>query len=135
MLLETSIFLGGTIHDVAQVVGAGYSVSDQTGDLATLTKLVRVAFLMPVVMCILLTLRLNMGKAEGKAPGIPAFPRSGLSLLMILNSLVAIPEPITLAANELSRFFLVVAIAAIGMKSNLGQLLTVGRQTHPPDGP
>ncbi|MFT4654633.1 MAG: putative integral membrane protein (TIGR00698 family), partial [Patiriisocius sp.] len=39
---QTSIFLGGTIHDVAQVVGAGYSVSEQTGDLATLTKLVRV---------------------------------------------------------------------------------------------
>ena len=31
----TSIFLGGTIHDVAQVVGAGYSVSEPTGDLAT----------------------------------------------------------------------------------------------------
>lgn len=122
---ETSIFLGGTIHDVAQVVGAGYSVSDQTGDLATLTKLVRVAFLMPVVMCILLTLRLNMGKADGKAPGIPAF-LIGFVVLMVINSLVAIPQSITLAANELSRFALVVAIAAIGMKSNLGQLMTVG---------
>ena len=70
----TSIFLGGTIHDVAQVVGAGYSVSEQTGVLATLTKLVRVALLMPVVVCILLVLRMNLDKSShAKAPGIPLF--------------------------------------------------------------
>src|SRR5215472_14580456 len=43
------VFLGGTIHDVAQVVGAGFSVSDETGNVATFTKLLRVAMLLPVV--------------------------------------------------------------------------------------
>ena len=33
------VFLGGTIHDVAQVVGAGFSVSEETGNVATFTKL------------------------------------------------------------------------------------------------
>lgn len=122
---DTSIFLGGTIHDVAQVVGAGYSVSEETGDLATLTKLVRVAFLMPVVACILLTLRLNIGKAEGKAPGLPAF-LIGFVVLMVINSVIEVPNQITDAASEISRFALVISIAAIGMKSNLAQLLTVG---------
>jgi uncharacterized integral membrane protein (TIGR00698 family) len=123
---STSIFLGGTIHDVAQVVGAGYSVSEQTGDLATLTKLVRVAFLMPVVVCILLVLRLNLDKKnQGKAPGIPAF-LIGFVLLMSLNSVVALPETITQGATDISRFALVISIAAIGMKSNLSQMLTVG---------
>ena len=37
------VFLGGTIHDVAQVVGAGYSVSQEAGDTATVVKLLRVA--------------------------------------------------------------------------------------------
>ena len=47
---------------------------EQTGDLATLTKLVRVAFLMPVVVCILLVLRMNLDNtSDAKAPGIPAF--------------------------------------------------------------
>lgn len=122
---QTSIFLGGTIHDVAQVVGAGYSVSEQTGDLATLTKLVRVAFLMPVVLCILITLRMNLGPQEGKPPGIPRF-LIGFFALMVLNSVVSLPEVITKTASEVSRFALVIAIAAIGMKSNLGQLLAVG---------
>src|SRR5947208_7883712 len=44
------IFLGGTIHDVAQVVGAGYGLSHETGDVATLVKLMRVAMLLPVTV-------------------------------------------------------------------------------------
>ena len=123
---HTSIFLGGTIHDVAQVVGAGYSVSEETGDLATLTKLVRVAFLMPVVVCILLVLRMNLDKtSDAKPPGIPAF-LIAFVVLMTINSLVDLPENVTQGATDISRFALVISIAAIGMKSNLGQLLQVG---------
>jgi uncharacterized integral membrane protein (TIGR00698 family) len=123
---DTSIFLGGTIHDVAQVVGAGYSVSEQTGDLATLTKLVRVAFLMPVVMCILLVMRLNFKKSgDAKTPGIPAF-LIAFVVLMTINSVLNIPREITDGATDISRFALVISIAAIGMKSNLAQMLTVG---------
>ena len=124
---ETSIFLGGTIHDVAQVVGAGYSVSEETGDLSTLTKLVRVAFLMPVVLCFLLVLKANehIDKEDGEAPGLPTF-LVAFVILMCLNSLADLPRVITTTATEFSRFALVVAIAAIGMKSNLKQLTTVG---------
>jgi uncharacterized integral membrane protein (TIGR00698 family) len=39
------VFLGATIHDVAQVVGAGYIISDPTGEISTLVKLIRVACL------------------------------------------------------------------------------------------
>ena len=35
---QAGIFLGGTIHDVAQVVGAGYSISPDVGDYAVLTQ-------------------------------------------------------------------------------------------------
>lgn len=47
--LHAGFFLGGTIHDVAQVVGAGYSLGPQTGDAATVVKLMRVAMLVPVI--------------------------------------------------------------------------------------
>jgi uncharacterized integral membrane protein (TIGR00698 family) len=43
------IFLGGTIHDVAQVVGAGLMMSHETGDVAVIVKLFRVTLLVPVV--------------------------------------------------------------------------------------
>jgi uncharacterized integral membrane protein (TIGR00698 family) len=123
---ETSLFLGGTIHDVAQVVGAGYSVSTETGDLATLTKLVRVSFLVPVVLMFVLLLKRKQSKAQrGKAILLPWF-LVAFMLLMLLNSLVNIPEVVTKQASEVSRFALIMAIAGIGMKSNLRQLLDVG---------
>ena len=49
---SSGIFFGATIHDVAQVVGAGFTVSDFTGETATLIKLFRVTLLFPVVLCI-----------------------------------------------------------------------------------
>ena len=44
--------LGGTIHDVAQVVGAGYAVSEPVGNVAVIVKLFRVFLLLPVVLAI-----------------------------------------------------------------------------------
>lgn len=126
---EAGIFLGGTIHDVAQVVGAGYSVSDSAGDMATLTKLVRVAMLMPVVLIMMLVIkrfyRADAKAGEGDIPKMPMF-LVGFILLMLLNSFVSLPTVVVETGTQVSRFFLVVSITAIGMKSNLGKLAEVG---------
>ena len=55
---DMGMFIGATIHDVTQVVEAGYSVSSETGDLATLAKLVRMAILVSVMTAIPLYCRL-----------------------------------------------------------------------------
>ena len=128
---QTSIFLGGTIHDVAQVVGAGYSVSEQTGDLSTLVKLVRVSFLMPVVLMMLLAINAryktlkSSGKSAKESPGFPPFLIAFI-VIMTVNSVIDMPTVITETATTISRFALVVSIAAIGMKSNLAKLTCVG---------
>lgn len=126
---EAGIFLGGTIHDVAQVVGAGYSVSESAGDMATLTKLVRVAMLMPVVLIMMLVIKrfykASTQEESGEVPKMPLF-LIGFIALMLLNSFVALPEFVIEAGTQVSRFFLVVSITAIGMKSNLGKLAEVG---------
>ena len=126
---EAGIFLGGTIHDVAQVVGAGYSVSDSAGDMATLTKLVRVAMLMPVVLIMMIAIK-HFYKAKSQADGaqVPKMPMFlvGFIVLMLLNSFVTLPEVVIETGTQISRFFLVVSITAIGMKSNLGKLAEVG---------
>ena len=62
--LAGGVFLGGTIHDVAQVVGAGYSVNDPTGDTATLVKLIRVAMLAPVVLVAAIIIRATQGAVD-----------------------------------------------------------------------
>src|SRR5215831_12254030 len=53
----TGVFLGATIHDVAQVVGAGYSISRETGDTATVVKLFRISMLLPVILCAVMITR------------------------------------------------------------------------------
>ncbi len=81
--LATGVFIGGTIHDVAQVVGAGFSISDETGETATLVKLIRVTMLAPVVLIISLCIR-HFGdrKTSGdatKRPPLMPFLRSRFS--------------------------------------------------------
>lgn len=123
------VFLGGTIHDVAQVVGAGFSVSDQTGEVATLVKLIRVAMLAPVVLVISILVRRHAGAADTgqRPPLLPVFV-VGFLILAVLNSLGLIPAPVTQAMSDLSRWALLVSIAAVGMKTSLKRILDVGGQ-------
>ena len=121
-----SLFLGGTIHDVAQVVGAGYSISEHSGDQATLVKLIRVSFLMPIVACIVVFYRSQeTAISESKRPLLPGFLVAFI-VLAGFNSLIEIPAEVLSSAADISRFSLVIAIAGIGMKTDLAQLRKVG---------
>jgi uncharacterized integral membrane protein (TIGR00698 family) len=126
----SGVFLGGTIHDVAQVIGAGFSVSEQTGETATLVKLIRVTMLAPVVLAFSLIIRAMPGldPVEGKRPPlIPGFVLAFLALAAV-NSLGVIPEVVTKGLGDLSRWLLLIAIAAVGMKTSLRRILDVGGQ-------
>ena len=118
------IFIGATIHDVAQVVGAGYSLSPAAGDAATITKLIRVAFLMPVLLCIALALRGNSATRSG-APLLPWFAVA-FALLMLVNSTGVVPAVVQQAASQGSQICLVVAIAAVGVKTSLRDVAALG---------
>jgi uncharacterized integral membrane protein (TIGR00698 family) len=126
---QAGIFLGGTIHDVAQVVGAGYSLSQETGDAATLVKLMRVALLLPVIVIAAGVTRWqsrDQGGDQGERPPLlPAFAVA-FALLVAINSTGLVPEVVRQAGQEVSRWCLIAAIAAIGMKTQLRELATVG---------
>jgi uncharacterized integral membrane protein (TIGR00698 family) len=124
--VRAGIFLGGTIHDVAQVVGAGYTISPQTGDIATYVKLLRVTLLLPVVSIIAVVAARLGSKADGEAKApIPWF-LIGFAVLVAVNSLGLIDKPTGDAANLASRACLVTAIAALGMKTSFGELAKAG---------
>ncbi len=114
---EAGVFLGGTIHDVAQVVGAGYSVSESAGDFATITKLYRVLMLVPVFLVLAAVFR---DKADsitaGKLP-LPLFIL-GFVACMLIASFELLPAGILNFGLDASKFFLVMAIASLGMKSS-----------------
>jgi uncharacterized integral membrane protein (TIGR00698 family) len=126
-------FIGATIHDVAQVVGAGYSLSPEAGDAATITKLMRVAFLMPVLVLISLVVRTKkvgtapeMGaRSAAKTPLLPWFTVAFV-VLMLLNSTGWVPLQVQSGASELSQAFLVLAIAGVGLKTSLKEVMQLG---------
>jgi uncharacterized integral membrane protein (TIGR00698 family) len=120
------VFLGATIHDVAQVVGAGYSVSHETGDVATVVKLMRVAMLLPVIVCAAMITRARGGGEGGTRPPLLPWFAVGFVLLAAVNSTGWIAPAAQQFGSELSRWCLVTAISAIGMKTQLRELVTVG---------
>jgi uncharacterized integral membrane protein (TIGR00698 family) len=127
---HAGIFLGATIHDVAQVVGAGYSLPPEAGDVATLVKLLRVAMLLPVIVLAAAITRSRMaaeayGGAVKRPPLLPGFA-VGFAVLVAINSTGWVPQAVQAIGSESSRWFLVTAIAGIGMKTQLKELATVG---------
>lgn len=128
--VASGVFLGGTIHDVAQVVGAGFSVSEKAGEVATMVKLIRVTMLAPVVLIVSLVIRSRMsgdGQAGQKPAIMPFFVLAFLGFAT-LNSLGVISPPVADLLSGLSRWALLVSVAAVGMKTALKLILEVGRQ-------
>ncbi|MBL24837.1 MAG: putative sulfate exporter family transporter [Rhodospirillaceae bacterium] len=125
--LSAGIFIGATIHDVAQVVGAGYSISEEAGDTATFVKLLRVAMLVPIVLLLSFLFRNHGGSGAGRQLPIPFFV-FGFVLLVGLGSAEWFPPALKSGLLDLSRWCLVIAIAAIGMKTALRSLKGVGGQ-------
>lgn len=134
--LNAGFFLGGTIHDVAQVVGAGYSMGNVTGDAATVVKLMRVAMLVPVIgFASWMTHRTHAQSLEStanadgaKTPRPPLLPGFAVVFvaLVVVNSLDVLPRWAVDGGNDLSRAFLVGAMASIGMKTHIKEILSVG---------
>ncbi|WP_240523451.1 YeiH family protein [Polaromonas sp. AER18D-145] len=125
------LFIGGTIHDVAQVIVAGYALGPETGDAASIIKLLRVSLLPLAVLVISVAVR----KAAPRAPvGIarPAALIPGFLLLflilMVLNSMGWLSPTAQSALNEGSRSCLMVGVAALGMKTSFIHLARSGWQ-------
>ena len=119
------IFLGATIHDVAQVVGAGYIISDESGEISTLVKLIRVACLVPVVISISLITRRGRSAAAGNVPLLPGFLVAFIALV-IVNSLGWVPVQAHNVLTPVSSWCLLTAGAALGVKTSLKAIADVG---------
>ena len=126
------IMLGATIHDVAQVVGAGYAVSETAGNTAVIVKLFRVFLMLPLVLAIgWLFARRAVATSAAKIP-IPLFAIVFVALC-VLNSIAA-PFPaaarmlawIKLPLIEASTWGLLIAISALGLGTSLTAIAALG---------
>lgn len=126
---DGGVFLGATIHDVAQVVGAGYTMSVEHGDVATVTKLLRVLLLAPLVLTLSILMRNAYGSRvrgetwRGLIP--PAFLLAFIGMVA-LNSWRPFPPAFVSWATGASQACLILAIAALGLRTSLASLREVG---------
>ncbi len=126
------IMLGGTIHDVAQVVGAGYAVSETVGNTAVIVKLFRVFLLLPAVLAVGWYFTLK-GKRHGQARvPVPVF---GIVFLVLcaLNSaiplaplLLPVYAPAKQVLVEASTWGLLLAIGALGLGTSMKTIAALG---------
>ena len=125
---DMGFFIGATIHDVAQVVGAGYSVSPETGDLATFVKLLRVAMLVPIVMAIALVCRISSRAEDARHSSLISLPifLLGFIALFLLNNTVLLPETLTEGLSHLATALLLLAVTALGVRTSLREVASIG---------
>ena len=128
----TGVMLGGTIHDVAQVAGAGYAVSTAVGNTAVIVKLFRVFLLLPVVLGVgYYFTRRGMKHGEARVP-LPLFAFVFLILCALNSAIPLVPSlmpaftPVKHVLVEASNWGLLLAIAALGLSTSVKTIIGLG---------
>ncbi len=131
-LSDTSygLWIGTAVNDTSSVVAAGYAFSDAAGVLATIVKLTRTLFIVPIVLIF------SWVYAKKETPSQSAekvnikniFPWFILGFLVVvgIRSTGVLPETTVDIVAFLSKFFLSMALAAIGLKTSFKEIAGVG---------
>ncbi|MBE9210361.1 YeiH family putative sulfate export transporter [Nostoc sp. LEGE 06077] len=122
------LWCGASIHEVAQVVAAAFQMGEATGEIATISKLSRVMFLVPML--------LGMGfmsissHKQSKAMQLSKLPIPwfvfGFVALIVLNSFSLFPVAIKDWIIQGNKFLLTIALAAMGLETNLLKIRETG---------
>ena len=124
---QAGYFLGASIHDVAQALGAGYAFSSDAGEGATIVKLARVAMLAPVlgIIALLFPAQFTITGSRTKIAAVPWFV-VGFFVVAGVNSTGVIPAPISAFAAETAAVMLAVSVAATAIRSPLAEIVKAG---------
>lgn len=128
--INSGILVGSTLQAVGQVVAAGFSVSNLSGETATIVKMARILMLTPVVFALMfIFLRKNKNntkKKTKKKTGIPLFI-IGFVLFSLVPTFSLLPEEYIHVISKISHYSLIIAMAAIGLRITFGSILKDGR--------
>jgi len=119
------LWAGASIHEVAQVIGAGFQNGTLAGETATVAKLTRVAMLAPMVLALGVMARRSSADASGAKPPMPWFVVAFVAVVA-LNSLVTIPGEVRSAVALAAQVMLTMGLAAMGLHADISQLRSRG---------
>jgi uncharacterized integral membrane protein (TIGR00698 family) len=124
---QYAIFAGATIHEVAQVLVAGSEISTQTGSIAVIVKMTRVMLLAPALIVLGIWLfRTTQNKLQHNF--IATIPWFAVIFVCVVgfNSLDLLSIQIVNVINEVDTFLLTLAMAALGIETNLNKAAQIG---------
>ncbi len=124
---QFGIFAGASVHEVAQALVAGANVSVAAGNTAVIVKMTRVLLLVPVLL-ILSFFEVRALKEKSQSKRRLTIPWFAVAFAAVIgfNSLHVLPAPIVALINQLDILLLTMAMAAIGIETNLNKIKTVG---------
>lgn len=128
LLLNDTFFgywTGTSINDTSSVVAAGFTFSEAAGEIATMVKLTRTLAIIPTVLIFSLIYfnrkissperRKEKLSLRGLVPWFIVF----FVLMAVINTVGLMPSPVADSLRQVSRFMMVVALAAIGLKTDI----------------
>lgn len=124
------LWAGITLHEVAQVIGAGFSVNEDAGQYATISKLSRVILLAPIVagLCLYMSRTRSCEGTDSRTPllaNVPTF-LYGFILMIAVASFVEPSAEIKSVTMTLTTIFLSLALAALGLETDIKRLMEKG---------
>ena len=127
LITINAVYAGATIHEVAQVLVAGSEISTETGNIAVIVKMTRVMLLAPMLIVLGLWLaKTTTQKVQHKiSKTIPWFAVIFIGVVAF-NSLNLLPNSLINIINEADTFLLTLAMAALGIETNLVKVRQIG---------
>ena len=117
---------GASLHEMAQVVAAGFGVSDEAARVATVVKLARIALLAPIVLYLGWSLR-HQHRAAGRAHVAPVpWFLVVFVLCAAVNSLGWLPASAITQVRRADLWLLCVGMAGVGLQAGFSDLLSAG---------
>ncbi|TDQ25009.1 putative integral membrane protein (TIGR00698 family) [Raoultella sp. BIGb0149] len=121
------IYMGSTMHEVAQVVAAGHAVSPDAENAAVIAKMLRVMMLAPFLLFLAARVKqlAPAGSGEKSKITIPWFAIMFI-LVAIFNSFHLLPKAAVDALVTLDTVLLAMAMAALGLTTHVSALKKAG---------
>ncbi len=124
---QFGIYTGSTLHEVAQVVAAGHSISPDAENNAVIAKMLRVMMLAPFLLLLGQWMKRTTPHLAGQ-PGRICFPWFALIFILVacFNSFHLLPASLLAQVHRADNLMLAMAMAALGLTTKAGQLKNAG---------